>query len=272
MNDSELIRLHRRDQRRRGLAASSIDKRSRLLGHFADWHPGLVDADAETVESFLDTLSLKPRSRYTYLSNLHSFYSWAVHAGHTTVDPTVEIRRPKFAQGIPRPIPSADLGLALTMASPAVAVILACAAYAGMRCCEISRLCRDDIGDGLEPSITAHGKGDKSRFIPLHPELVAALEAHGLPRVGPVLRRGDGRPMPAWLVSQTANGYLHGLGIDATVHQLRHWFGTTLYRKSGHNLLLVRDLMGHASVTTTQVYAATDREGAYQAVAALSPV
>ena len=108
--------------------------------------------------------------------------------------------------------------------------------------------------------------------MPLHPELAAALDAHGIPRAGPMLRRPDGRPMPAWLVSHVANDYLHGLGIEATAHQLRHWFGTRAYRTSGHNLLLVRDLMGHSSITTTTLYAASDREGAYQAVAALAPV
>jgi integrase/recombinase XerD len=273
MDDTELIRCHGRDQRRRGLTASSILKRRKLLEALsaALAGAGLLDPAVEAVETFLDQRALSPRSRYTYLSNLHSFYAWAIHAGHTGADPTLEIPRPRFASGLPRPISDADLTLALEMADPATAVMLGAGAYAGMRCCEIARLCREDIRHGAGPVIVAHGKGDKPRLVPAHPALLELLGRHGLPRSGPVLRRPDGRAMPSWLVSHRINGYLHGLGVDATAHQLRHWFGTTLYRTSGHDLLLVADLMGHASVTTTRVYAAWDRQGAAEAVAAMTP-
>ena len=269
---SELIRLHRLDQRRHGLAESSIDKRVRLLGHLAARldPAGLLDADTETLEAWLDTLPLKPKTRYTYVSNLHSFYAWAVAAGHLEADPTASMARPKFPPGRPRPILDDDLAVALDMADPTTAVIVACAAYAGMRCCEIARLTRSDVILGGEGHLWAHGKGGKSRQIPLHPELAAILDRFGMPRSGPILRTGAGRPWTAWKVSQHMNGYLHGLGIEATAHQLRHWFATKLFKTSGHNLLLVSELLGHASIITTQIYAATDREGAYAAVAGLA--
>jgi integrase len=273
METSELIRLHRLAMKRRHLSEGSIDKRisalRRLAEHLAP--AGLLEPSSEDIESYLDTLPLQARSRYTYLSHLHCFYGWAIDNGHAGSDPTLQIVRPKCPPGQPRPIGDVDLKLALELAAPPAAVILACAAYAGMRCCEIARLSRGDIDTAGEGHIWAHGKGGKSRQIPLHPALAQALAAHGIPRTGPLLRRADGRPMPAWLVSQTANAYLHGLSIDATAHQLRHWFGTNLYRTSRHNLLLVRDLMGHANITTTTIYAASDREGAHQAVAAMRP-
>ena len=273
METSELIRLHRLQLRRRGQAESSIDKRlrsvRRLGVHLAP--AGVLDATAEDIEGFLDTLPLKAKSRYTYISHLHCFYGWAIDAGHTESDPTVRIVRPHFPPGHPRPISDEDLRVALDLADPAERVIVCAAAYAGMRCCEIARLARDDVGTGPEPHVRAQGKGDKTRHIPLHPELAAALAAHGIPRTGPILRRPDGRPMPAWKVSHTANRYLHGIGIDATAHQLRHWFASRTYRTTGHNLLLVSQLLGHSSVITTQIYADVDREGAYAAVAALAP-
>ena len=269
MDTSELIRVHRRDQGRRGVLPSSALKSTQLLTRFARTIDPL-DADAEAIEQFLDTLSLSARSRYTYVSTLHCFYAWAIHAGHTAVDPTADIIRPKFAPGMPRPIPDADLALALAMADPATAVILGCAAFAGMRCIEIARLARHDIRDA-EALVCVHGKGDKPRSVPIHPELAAIWARYGLPRAGAILRRRDGRPVAAWQVSQKANDYLHGLGITSTAHQLRHWFGTRLYSTSQHDLLLVRDLMGHSSVTTTTVYAAWDRDDAHAAVAALSP-
>jgi site-specific recombinase XerD len=276
LDDGDLIRLHNLDQRRRNLAGASILRRSHLLRHFSAYlarpngEAGLLNADTETVQAFLDTLPLKAKTRYDYISNLHSFYRWAIQAGHTRFDPTADIDRPKFPPGQPRPIDNDDLEVALELADRATAVMLACAAYAGMRCCEIARMSRDDLRPGDKPLLSVHGKGTRSRLVPLHPNLAAALDRHGMPRTGPVLRRQDGRPVTAWLVSQTVNKYLHSLGIKATAHQLRHWFGTAVYKTSNHNLLLVADLMGHASVTTTQIYAAFDREGAWEAVAALA--
>jgi integrase/recombinase XerC len=273
METSELIRLHRLGLRRRGQAEASIEKRlrsvRRLGAHLAP--VAVLDADADAIETFLDTLPLKPKSRYTYISHLHCFYAWAIDAGHTDIDPTVRIVRPRFPAGQPRPISDEDLRVALDLAGPVERVVLTAAAYAGMRCCEIARLARDDIGTGPEPHIRAQGKGDKVRHIPLHPELYAALQVYGIPRNGPILRRPDGRPMPAWKVSHTANRYLHSIGIDATAHQLRHWFASKTYRSTGHNLLLVSKLLGHSSVVTTQIYADCDRDGAYAAVAALTP-
>lgn len=272
MDTAELIRLHRLQLRRHNQAEGSIEKRCRAVRRLGD-HLGrsVLEACGEDIETFLDTLPLQATSRYTYISHLHCFYGWAIDAGHTEHDPTVRIVRPRLHPGAPRPIPDDDLRVALALAGPVERVILSAAAYAGMRCCEISRLSRGDIGVGPEPHVRAHGKGGKVRHIPLHPELDAALHAHGVPRTGTILRRVDGRNMPAWKVSHVANRYLHGIGIDATVHQLRHWFATRTYRTSGHNLLLVSQLLGHSSVTTTQVYAAVDRDGAYEAVAALAP-
>ncbi|HEY2303252.1 MAG TPA: tyrosine-type recombinase/integrase [Acidimicrobiales bacterium] len=268
----ELIRLHRLEMQRQGLAAGSIAKRRQLLAHFAAWlEPvGLLEADSERIQVFLDGRAINPKSRYAYVSHLHTFYAWAIRAGWASVDPTIDIQRPKFAPGQPRPIDGAELRQALEAADPVTAVILAAAAYAGMRCCEIARMGRHDLRAGPQPLISVQGKGGKTRLVPLHPELAAALERHGIPRTGPVLRRADGRPLAAWEVSHRANQYLHGLGISATAHQLRHWFGTQTYRTSRHDLLLVASLMGHSSVTTTQIYAAFDRDGAYAAVAALA--
>lgn len=243
-----------------------------MLGHLAEWLTPrtLLDATSEDIEQFLDHRKIGPKARYTYLSNLHSFYGWAVWAGHLDADPTAAIRRPKVHPGLPRPISDNDLSLALSMAHGDLAVIVALAAYEGMRAIEIARLCREDvIDDRPAPVIVAHGKGNKRRALPLHPTVADTLWAQPMPASGPILHWEDGRALPAWKVSQLGNDFLHGIGIAATLHQCRHWFGTTLYRTSGKDLLLVRDLMGHSSITTTTAYAAFDRAGAAEAVLAL---
>jgi len=64
--------------------------------------------------------------------------------------------------------------------------------------------------------------------------------------------RGYG-PVTAQHVSQLSNEYLRSLGITSTLHKLRHWTGTEALEASG-NLRLVRELLGHAELSSTQVY------------------
>jgi integrase/recombinase XerC len=96
------------------------------------------------------------------------------------------------------------------------------------------------------------------------------LRMAGMPHTGYVFRRHDGRrgPLEPWTVSHLANRHLRQCGIDATLHQLRHRFGTVLYQQT-HDLRLVQELMGHADPATTAGYAAYDRSGAADAVEAL---
>jgi integrase/recombinase XerC len=245
-----------------------------MLHHLGEWMgpKGLLAAATEDIEAFLDSRRIGRKSRYNYISNLHSFYQWAVTVGEIESDPTAQIVRPKLRPGLPRPIADSDLSLALDMARGDIGAMLCCAAYQGMRCIEIARLTREDVLDERTPPvILARGKGDKPRIIPMHPKTWEALRMLPLPRSGPVFRWSDGRALPAWKVSALGNEYLHGVGLDATMHQLRHWFGTTVYRTSGRDLLLVRDLMGHSSITTTTIYAAFDRAGAQEAITALGP-
>ena len=118
---------------------------------------------------------------------------------------------------------------------------------------------RQDVKDEAAPPvlIVGDGKGGKQRIVPLAPTLIDALrEAKMAPR-GPLFPRHDGQPgpLPAHLVSHHANRYLHDLGIADTLHSLRHFFGTEVYRES-QDLRVTQELMGHASPLSTAGYAA----------------
>lgn len=113
------------------------------------------------------------------------------------------------------------------------------------------------------------GKGGRDRVLPLHPDVMPALRRADMPKSGRVLQRPRGGGFPAYGMSQLVNDYLHELGIDATLHQVRHWFGTKTYQAT-RDLRLVQALMGHSSPTSTAVYAQYAVEGAEGAVLGLS--
>jgi site-specific recombinase XerD len=261
-----------RDQIRRGLAARTMQERERtlnLLARFVDDTP-LVALQREDIELFLDSRPISKRTRGTYLSHLHAFYAWCVDEAWITTDPTVRITRPRMPRVVPRPIGDDDLRLALRVAPPRMRAWLCLAAYEGLRCKEIAGLCREDILDQRDPPLLRiwAGKGDHQAVLPLNPETASALRAFGLPSRGNVFRNRWGHPLAPKSVSVMANRYLHELGLEATMHQLRHWFGTAVWALT-KDMRVTQEMMRHASPATTAGYAAFDWDSATGAIAQL---
>lgn len=248
---------------RRGLAAATVDARRRRLSAF-DRAVGLEHAGPEDVEAFLDKRNLSAKSRYDWISHLSSFYRWAIDHEHLQRDPTAQVIRPKLRRRLPRPINTGDLVTAIQMATPTMRAWLSLMAFGGLRCVEVSRLEVDDLlwDDGL---VRVHGKGDKERMVPMHEDVERALRSTPLPSRGRLFRRPRGGPYPAAQISKEVSEYLSDLGISATAHQLRHWFGTNVYRTS-HDLRVTQELLGHSSPTSTAIYADWSRQEAKRAV------
>ena len=265
----------RTDQRRRGLLPSSIERRSAMVTSLARWLDGghLAEVTEETLQKFLDGRrnsqgqSISSRTRYSWISGLHCFYSWALraHGDLFKVDPTADIIRPKLRKTLPRPISDADLAMALELAPVQIKAWLVLAAYAGLRCAEIASLHRDDvILDAARLRVV--GKGQKERLVPMHARVLAVMEEYPMPRRnGPIFTRPSGGGWPPALLSRTGSVFLHDVGIDATMHQLRHWFGTRTYRVS-KDIRVVQELLGHSSPTTTAIYTAFSNEDSAAAV------
>lgn len=254
---------------RRGYADKTIRRRGTSLMLIAthlspttpwEWQPSDIDA-------FLDSRDLRPQSRYRWLSDLHIFYEWAIREGLTELDPTVLMDRPRLPRYQPRPIGEADLEVAISCAPPMMRAWLMLAAYAGLRASEVAAVERGDLLDG-DDLLIVHGKGSKERIVPVRPDVLEALRRHGLPGAGLVFTRPDGTPWPGQKVSLYASRFLKGLGIDATLHQLRHRFATKAYQACS-DIRVVQELLGHASPTTTAVYAAWDQRRARAAVTAI---
>lgn len=270
---SPSLEAHVLHLRLRELSATHVIDRRRAVsrvGHFTGQDP-LVATDAELL-AYLPTIRRSTaRSRYAEISHLVQFYRWCVVHGHRVDDPTVRLPKPKLPPLLPRPMSEINLQSALDGASPRIRLVLVLAAYAGLRACEIARLHRSDILDGLPiPSLVAHGKGNRDRIVPMCDRVILELRRYGVPARGPVFPRLDGKP-GAWSpqrVSMVANLYLHEQGIDDSLHSLRHRAATGWQRETG-DLLVVATLLGHQTPATAMIYAQYDNRAGYAAVQAL---
>lgn len=217
----------------------------------------LLAATMHDVNAFLDTRRVSSRTRSSYLSWLSSFYDWAIVNDLTEHNPTRKIPRPRRSALVPRPLSAEDVALAVHFSEGRMKAWVCLAAWEGLRCKEIATLAREDLLETAEPAvlIVAQGKGDRQRVLPLNPDMLAVLRLAGLPRHGYLFPHSH-RPshhIEPWSVSHKMAAHLRDLGIDGTAHQLRHSFGTEVYRRT-KDLRLVQELLGHASPVTTAGY------------------
>lgn len=270
MGNDEIIRLYARDLERRGMLANSTAKRCADLRSFSRGigERPFFELTKDDIHAFLDRRDIGTRARYSWISNIHCLYRWAIEEELTTSDPTIKIQRPKLRRGLPRPASSKELAIAIKGATPTVKCWILLAAYQGLRCQEIGGLRREDVleEEGLLRII--HGKGGHERMLPLHPKVYEALRCLPMPKQGWVFRAPNGGKYNPQYISVNFNAALRHLGVEATAHQLRHWFGSNLYAKT-HDLRVVQEMMGHSSPTTTSIYTAFDRKAAKAGVIAL---
>jgi len=228
---------------------------------------------AELVE-WLAALPPMSVGRYNYwVSNvLAGFYRWAIeeHGFEIEVSPAWGLRTRKMPQTVPRAISDEDLTKTLAVATPARRVLLLLGALQGLRCCEIAGLRREDI---MEPTTrtkgrlrVVQGKGRRERTLPLHPDVLEALHAWGMPAKGPLFIIGgtDRQCLPSHVQDRIEYAF-DAAGVDSSAHKLRHWMATTLYRNT-LDIDLVRELLGHKHVQTTMRYASADMTKASPAV------
>lgn len=261
--------------RRRNLSPRSVALYRSVLHRADAFSDNLSTASTRQLECWLDTLALAPRTRYTYISALAGFFRWAIREELAVVDPTVNVDRPKLPRRMPRPISSDDLAVALEMADTRMRLWLCLAAYQGLRCQEIAGVQVDDVSPtaDLPVLVVSHPKGGRERILPLHPATIEAFRAHGVPRAGFVFcrqdRPGTSEPVKAHTVSCTIAAFLRGLGIEATAHRLRHWFGTSVYAQS-LDLRLTQELLGHADPATTAGYVQYAQHRAAEVIARIA--
>ena len=106
--------------------------------------------------------------------------------------------------------------------------------------------------------------------MPLLGPVVAELLDYGLPRAGWVVTLGV-KPYPVERLSVDSHWHLRGLGVETTLHSMRHAFLTNAANVT-HDPLFVRDLAGHGSVATTEIYMDTNMLGAHERLAGVASI
>ena len=209
------------------------------------------------------------RSTARFLSGLRSFYKYAVREGRLAEDPTLLVSMPQLGAPLPKSLSEADVETLL--AAPDTEDTLGLrdrtmleVLYAtGLRVTELISLTLDEI-NLREGSLRVFGKGSKERLIPLGEEAIAWLESY-LKTARPLLL--GGQPGDILFPSQrgtpmTRQTFWHRIKLHAQVagirtslspHTLRHAFATHLLNH-GADLRTVQMLLGHTSLSTTQIY------------------
>jgi integrase/recombinase XerC len=258
----------------RGLSANTIRVRLDFL-HRLHIHAGVALRDIEPGHLLrferVAIAGRAPESRRAYTCHLRAFYRWAVQTGAVSYDPTDVLTLPVVPRHLPRPIDEDDLAIALAAAKPKMRAVLTLAAYAGLRGVEIAGMDWADVRrepDGRSYIHVRKGKGAKERTVEIGQTVIAALQAYGVKRRGPMFLGMDGQPIDPKSVSRSANRFLARAGVEATLHQLRHRYGTVGYQLS-RDLRMVQEQMGHSSPQTTAGYARPSAEAAARMVAAM---
>ena len=217
------------------------------------------------------------RSLMRCLAGIRSFTRFLERKGKGRVAAVTAVRAPKVPKTLPKPlavsaavrITSTDLREGETREQWIIArdaAVLALLYGSGLRLSEALSLKRSDARPNTE-ALVVTGKGRKKRMVPVLPQVVKAIDEYlelcpfHLKPEGPLFVGARGGTLSPRIV-QLAMAHLRGaLGLadSATPHALRHSFATHLLARGG-DLRAIQELLGHASLSTTQIYTAVDTD------------
>jgi integrase/recombinase XerC len=230
------------------------------------------------------------RSLMRSLAGARSFARFLERNGKGRVGALSAVRAPKVPKTLPKPIAAAsakrlvDTDLrAGEEREPWVlardAAVLALLYGSGLRISEALGLTREAVpAPGKGDSIVVRGKGNKARMVPVLPMVLqhiadyVALCPYDLPDQKPIFVGARGGPLSPRIVQLTMARLRGALGLaeTATPHALRHSFATHLLARGG-DLRAIQELLGHASLSTTQIYTAVDTEQLLQVYRSAHP-
>ncbi len=210
------------------------------------------------------------------LSTLRGFFRWGERQGLFENPAVGRLKNPKQAQSLPKALSAREVKEALKavtelqdepwLAKRDLAVLLLLYGC-GLRVGEALGLTRGQAPEPGQGALTVRGKGEKDRVVPLLPIVTQAIGAYLAlcpyqpDAKGPLFLGQRGGPLSARRVQETMARLraLLNLPPEATPHALRHSFATHLLAEGG-DLRTIQELLGHASLSTTQRYTAVDAE------------
>lgn len=232
---------------------------------------------------------VESRSLMRGLAGLRSFARHLEREGKGKASAFAAARGPKLARSLPKAL-RADEACELTRVESRIgderppwilardAAVLGLLYGAGLRISEALGILRRDAPISGRDALTVLGKGGKMRTVPIIAPLGRAIEAYlemcpwSLKPEGPLFVGARGGPLSPRIIQLTVERLRGALGLPdtATPHALRHSFATHLLGRGG-DLRSIQELLGHASLSTTQVYTAIDGQRLLEAYRSAHP-
>lgn len=194
-------------------------------------------------------------TRRCAVASLRDFYTWAAGRGLVDANPLDQVIPPRAYAPPPRPMPEDVYTDALDRASGELRWLLRVLATSGIRRGECAQLHSDDVAGRW---LTVHGKGGRVRRVPIPADVAAWIAG----RDGWVWPGRFGGHVPPDTITQRVHDHC-GYGP----HTLRHRYATRIYAATG-DVLAVQQLLGHASLATTQTYLGLSEDRLISAAAA----
>lgn len=233
----------------------------------------LTSVETEDIQRFLAFLNERSYSKSTTarkLATLRSFYKFCLRRGHVQVNPLATIRTPKQDKRLPKFLEEDDIRKLLE--TPDTNSVLGCRDRAmletmystGIRVSELVDLNVADV-DFVGEALHVRGKGKKQRITPISPTALAWIKRYmelrrqdprsGASNQDAVFVNKHGQRLSTRSVRRKLDKYLAMAGLDPTIspHTLRHSFATHMLSR-GADLRSVQELLGHQSLSTTQIY------------------
>jgi integrase/recombinase XerD len=262
------------------LAANTVEAYARDLARFFTWLSrkrlqGLSVSELAGYPAWLNQQSLAPKSVTRHIASLKVFFRYLQLEGALTDNQAELLSSPKLWQRVPHvlSVKQVDQLLAAPRAADPLwrrdRAILELLYATGCRVSELASLRTRDVHLKERYSI-CHGKGDKQRIVPLGSRAVAAVERY-LQDERPTLAARNGAPCEQLILSprgtvlrreriwELVKKYAARAGFPSEIspHSLRHSFATHLLA-GGADLRQVQEMLGHASIATTQIYTHVD--------------
>ncbi len=265
----------------RGLSGNTLESYHtdviHLLEFLEERELSLTDVDTDALHQFLCTLrdlGISPRSQARMLSGIRAFFRFLRLEGYTDTDPCELLEAPRFGRTLPDILSVEDIDSMIAALDPGKDetprnhAIIETLYGSGLRVSELVelRMSRVNLDEGY---VIITGKGNKQRLVPLSPESIRLIREY-LPirerlKIKPdssdilFLNRRGGmmtRVMVFYVIRDAAAAA--GIIKRVSPHTLRHSFATHLL-EGGANLRAIQEMLGHESISTTEIYIHLDR-------------